>query len=332
MKTTTAILAHSSLLTAFFFSACATANDPAAAPPVAGSPPINLAVIYPAARDFPADLARAVDEIKKKAATNDAQAEVALGWVYYLGAGAPQDVPQATELFEKAAIQGDAEAMLSLGFMQFDTPTINGETKNPPRPDVHEYEQAAAKGNEIAAEILRLQSNPTTAAPSSKLMQWYRKLANLGVPTAEVLQGRENLTGYGGLPQNPQQALVWFLLADAQGSGAADASIGHMYLQGDGVPRDLTEAAKWLKKGANRGAPLALAYLGQLTANSEDAGKNEVEGLAMLYAARAQGTVIDAAAISDIEKRLGTQLLDVAKKRSEEILGPDKVRALRAAP
>ena len=105
-----------------------------------------------------------------------------------------------------------------------------------------------------------------------------------------------------------------------------------MYLQGDGVPQDSTEAIKWLKKGANRGAPLALAHLGQLTANGDGVAKNEVDGLAMMYAARAQGTVVDAAALEQIEKRLNPNVLSAAKKRREEILGPEKMRALQAAP
>ena len=95
MKTTTAILCCASLFAVACLSACSTANDPAAAAPVAGSPPFNLAVIYPDARDFPNDPAKAAEVIKKKAATNDAPAEYALGWAYALVAGVPQDAAQA---------------------------------------------------------------------------------------------------------------------------------------------------------------------------------------------------------------------------------------------
>jgi len=332
MKRLSASLFSVCLLAALPFSACKILNDPAAAAPRTITSPINLAVLYPDEPGFPADPAAAVAWIKQKAAANDPQAIYALGWAAYLGVAAPRDPTQAFQLFEQAARQGHEEAMLSLAWVQFDTPVINGTPKLAPGPDPRGYELAAAKGNVVAEEFLRDQKAPTPAPPSSARMQWYRKLANLGVPSAQVLLGRYNLTGYGGLKQSTDEAAQWFTLAAAQGDAAAAASLGLLLAQRDDGAKDPVAAIKWLKLGANRGAPLALSYLGQLTANGDGVPKNEVEGLAMLYAAQAQGTIFDPAALANIEQRLDPARRAVAQKRSEEILGPAKLAALKSAP
>ncbi len=332
MKLIFTFLLSAGLLTAALFSGCAVANDPAAAAPSASAPPINLAVLYPNEPGFPADPVAAVAWMKKKAAVNDAQAEYALGWATYLGVGAPPDTAQATQLFEQAAGQGNEEAMLSLGWVQYDTPNINGTSKLPPGPNPHGYELAAAKGNAIATEILREQKNSMPSTTPAVVMQWFRKLANLGVPEAEVLLGRYNLAGLGGLKQNIDEAVQWLRLADAQGSGAADATLGILFAQRDDGAKDLAAAIRWLKLGANRGAPLALSFFGTLTANGDGVPKNEVEGLAMMYAAQAQGTVWDLAALTNFEQRLDPARRAAAEKRSEEILGPEKLAALKPAP
>jgi TPR repeat protein len=313
-------------------SACAIINDPAAPPPSASSPPFQLAVLFPGETNFPADPVAGAAWIKTKSDAGDPAAKYALGWATYLGAGVPKDQALALQLFAQAAAQGSDEALLSLGFVQYDTPVINGDALLSPQPNLQAYQQAADKGNELAAEILREHKNSLSEPPSPHLMQWYRKLANLGVPAAQVLLGRYNLIGYGGLEKNSIQAIAWFNLADAQGNGAADASLGQIYFQGDGVPKDAALGLGFLKKGANRGAPLALSVFGQMTATGNGVPKNEVEGLAMMYAARALGTVADAAALADLEKNLDPARLATAKKRSEEILGPEKLRALQSAP
>jgi hypothetical protein len=152
------------------------------------------------------------------------------------------------------------------------------------------------------------------------------------VPAAQVLLGRYNLTGAGGLKQSTDEAAQWFQLAAAQGDAAAAAELGLLFAQRDDGAKDPAAALKWLKLGANRGAPLALSYLGQLTSNGTGMPKNEVEGLAMMYAAQAQGTVFDPAALADIEQRLDPARRAAAQKRSEEILGPDKLAKLNRAP
>jgi len=332
MKLPSASLLIASLLAMALYTGCAILNDPRAAAPGASSPPINLAVLYPNEPGFPADPAAAVAWIKKKSAANDPQAIYALGWAADLGVGAPPSPALAIQLFEQAASQGHEEAMLSLAWLQDDLPTINGATKLAPGPNPRGYELAAAKGNALAEEILRGQKSPPPAPPSTALMQWYRKLANLGVPSAQVLLGRYNLSGYGGLKQSTDEAAQWFLRAAAQGDATADAELGLLFAHRDDGAKDPATAVKWLKLGANRGSPLALSYYGQLTANGDGVPQNEVEGLAMMDAAQAQGTVYDAAALAEIEMRLDPGRRAAAQKRSEEILGPEKLAALKAAP
>ncbi len=59
---------------------------------------------------------------------------------------------------------------------------------------------------------------------------------------------------------------VWQPLAD-QGNTAAQAGLGIMYVDGDGVAQDYTEAAKWIRKAADQGYGNAQAALGVMYDN-----------------------------------------------------------------
>jgi TPR repeat protein len=53
------------------------------------------------------------------------------------------------------------------------------------------------------------------------------------------------------------------------GNASAMVFLGALYAQGSGVPKDLTEAAKWLRKAADAGNAVAMDGLGQMYANGQ---------------------------------------------------------------
>jgi len=62
-----------------------------------------------------------------------------------------------------------------------------------------------------------------------------------------------------------------------QGGDLAQFYLGHMYSEGEGVPRDETEAVKWYRKAAEQGMPSAQYYLGLMYLNGEGVAKDYIE-------------------------------------------------------
>jgi uncharacterized protein len=80
---------------------------------------------------------------------------------------------------------------------------------------------------------------------------------------------------------------LWQPLA-AQGNAFAQSNLGFMYDTGQGVPRDLSEAAKWYRLAAEQGNPRAQSNLGSMYAAGEGVPQDFVQAYmwASLAAAR----------------------------------------------
>jgi TPR repeat protein len=65
-----------------------------------------------------------------------------------------------------------------------------------------------------------------------------------------------------GVPQNYTEAAKWYRKAAEQGHADAQYFLGTMYIQGQGVPQNYTEATTWLKKAAEQGLTDAQFILG----------------------------------------------------------------------
>ncbi|MGC8020812.1 tetratricopeptide repeat protein, partial [Salmonella enterica] len=59
------------------------------------------------------------------------------------------------------------------------------------------------------------------------------------------------------LPDNQAEAVRWFEMAAAQDFALAEMNLGIMFLEGHGVPRDLTTARFWFQKAAKNGQSAA---------------------------------------------------------------------------
>ena len=58
-----------------------------------------------------------------------------------------------------------------------------------------------------------------------------------------------------GVPQDYVEAAKWYRKAAEEGDAEAQSNLGWMYFFGYGVPRDKIEAAKWIRKAAEKGVP-----------------------------------------------------------------------------
>ena len=79
-----------------------------------------------------------------------------------------------------------------------------------------------------------------------------RLLAEQGHAVAQVLLGDIYVKGES-IPQNDTEAVKWFRKAAEQGFAVGQDLLGAMYAAGRGVPQDSTEAVKWFHKAAEQG-------------------------------------------------------------------------------
>jgi len=110
------------------------------------------------------DYATALNEWRPLAAQGDADAQSALGEMYYLGKGVPKDYKQAAKWYRLAAEQGNADA-------QFNLATLYGNGTGVIKDDVYShmwFNIAAISGDADALENRDLAAKSMTAADISK--------------------------------------------------------------------------------------------------------------------------------------------------------------------
>ena len=57
-----------------------------------------------------------------------------------------------------------------------------------------------------------------------------------------------------GVPKDPAQAAKWYFRAAELGLAEAQTSLGYMYYFGQGVPKDFAQSAKWYRRAAEQGS------------------------------------------------------------------------------
>ena len=67
---------------------------------------------------------------------------------------------------------------------------------------------------------------------------WYKKAAKQGHASAQLQSWRTCMSKGRGVPQDDQQAVIWYKKAAKQGDASAQFNLGNMYYKGRGVPQD----------------------------------------------------------------------------------------------
>ena len=88
-----------------------------------------------------------------------------------------------------------------------------------------------------------------------------RLAAENGDASAQYTLGVMYYNG-NGVPQDYQEAAKWYLLAAEQGDADAQSFLGVIYYNGKGIPQDYQEAMKWHRLAAEQGAPYSQYTLG----------------------------------------------------------------------
>lgn len=114
-------------------------------------------------------------------------------------------------------------------------------------------------------------------------------LAEQGDPIAEALLGTMYDQGQG-VPVDVRQATKWIRRSAEHGHASAEMALGVMYTLGRGVPLDNVQAAKWLRKAADQGAAPAQNYLGLLYEGGQGVPQDYVLAYMWFNLASAQST------------------------------------------
>ena len=121
-----------------------------------------------------------------------------------------------------------------------------------------------------------------------------------------------------GVPKDDTEALKWYRLAADQGFASAQFNLGVTYDNGEGVPEDDVEAVKWYRLAADQGYATAQFNLGLMYANGEGVLEDYVESYARFNVAGALGNDVTTEKTS-LTAKMTKEDISAAQKRSKEI-------------
>ena len=106
-------------------------------------------------------------------------------------------------------------------------------------------------------------------------MQLLRPTAEKNNPRAQQSLGNIYKEGYG-VPRDYPEAIKWYKLSAEQGNSYAEYNLGYMYFHEQGVPQNSKYAFKWYQLSANHRNAKAQKALGELYEKGEGTTKDYV--------------------------------------------------------
>lgn len=200
-----------------------------------------------------------------RAEAGNAEAQVSVAEMYFLGRGVGRDPKAATLWFERAANAGSPHAQLNLARLLFEAQEHTKAAKW--------FRKAAAQGEveamtSLGAIHLRGLGVPRDGKAG---IAWFSKAAALGDPQTQVELAIILIEGMADYP-DPKAGLVWLRRAGLQGYGDALRRLAVYYSQDEPFGKDLVEAYRWLYLASRFGdeeAQLALERMSGLMSEGE---------------------------------------------------------------
>lgn len=254
---------------------------------------------YAFGREYPESWnALAFKLMSRKAHAGNADAQIALGYLYANGLGVSTDVATAIKWYELAAENQHSVALFRLAGHYVDGAGVakdeskgvnyclqaamlgNVEAQNTignvysigafgTKQDLEEslyWYIKAAEQNYVPAQIALGNRFAETGVTQdfAKSDYWLRKAAGMGNAEAQYRIGFNYSVGTPIQAVEHAIAFSWFLLAAKQGHTIAQYNVGYAYLTGEGVEKDALEAEAWLKLAAEGGNDMAQFCLGTM--------------------------------------------------------------------
>lgn len=191
-----------------------------------------------------------------------------LGGMYFQGLTVPADKEKAIKLYEMSADGGNVDAMVRLGI-------------------IYMLGDGAEKDR-------------------SKSFSWFGKAADAGDNDSRYFLALHYSRGWG-TEKNPSEAVRLCILSADAGCLGAMTELGIWYREGkNGLPTDVDESLRWLRKAVDRDYADAIYEVGCMYAFGEGVPKDGVYGRELLRIASTYGDE-DA-----------TEALEAARKNAKE--------------
>lgn len=115
------------------------------------------------------------------------------------------------------------------------------------------------------------------------------KRANDGDPSSQFVLGKIFDYGNGGVEQNQEVAVRWYLRAAEQGYPGAQFNLGNCYQLGEGVKENKEQAVYWYRQAALQGDADSQYMLGLCYASGEGVTKSTPKAIEWLQKSSRQG-------------------------------------------
>ena len=245
----------------------------------------------------------------------DEDVQYGLGIRYCVGDGVSTDYAQAARWFERAAEQGHADSQYRLGVMYADGKGVPEDEclayawLNIASDQDHESAQQAKERLESGMTQEEIEDGQALRIDPSMqyrfgfmheniyrlsmwnqvtAAQWYRRAARQGHVLAQNRLGEMYLDGQG-VSEDRSEAARWFRRAADQGHPHAQAWLGAFCVDGEVVPQSFAEAAQWYRKAAAQGLASAQYHLGLMYREGQGVVKDRTEAARWFRQAAEQG-------------------------------------------
>ncbi|MCI0427175.1 MAG: sel1 repeat family protein [Nitrospiraceae bacterium] len=151
---------------------------------------------------------------------------------------------------------------------------------------------------------------------ATALREW-QPLAKQGHAVAQYNLGLLYANGQG-VPKDDTQAQQWYEKAAVQGHANAQVNLGILYDYGRGVPQDFKMAVKWYRRSANQGNDLAQKKLGMMYELGEGVPKDYVQAYMWYKLGAANGAKPVAVLLDALAIRMTSDQLVEAQKLVRE--------------
>lgn len=199
--------------------------------------------------------ARAVEERLAKTAQPATSTPGALGAA---GRRGSSWVPWAMTLVITAAGAGLFAALGGFG---------NSSTTADDAAGLERLAEAGEPGAQLAVALIHDYGFRGTAGDTEQARHWYQRAANGGSASAQYYLGKWYLT-HAPEADRPE-SVHWLKRAAEQGQAEAQYLLGELHRTGNGVAKDVTQAADWYRQAADQGNGQAMCRLARLYAGVE---------------------------------------------------------------
>ena len=201
------------------------------------------------------------DDLSRKAAAGDPEAEFQLGFCYACGFGIEKDYKKAVELWEKSSAQKNAKARNALASAYL---RGLGVSRDPQKAFILFYENSTAGNVDALVDLGFLFSRGRGVKRDyARAYQFYKKAADQDEPRALAQLGYFYYAGRG-ISQDAKKAVDLYRKAIESGQGFGLSYLGVAYDEGQGVEKSVEKAVELFQKAAEKGDPFAQWKLGNL--------------------------------------------------------------------